>query len=88
VALKPQELQPFDLQVWQKKREWVQSGEAQQYRFTPMAAVPQASMRSIQRTVQGVRVFACLSIYLFQPSSVVNSSFAGRGIYISPDYSP
>ena len=25
-----QELQAFDLQLWQKKREWVQSGEEQQ----------------------------------------------------------
>ena len=30
VALRPQLLQAFDLQLWQKKREWVQSGEAQQ----------------------------------------------------------
>ena len=29
VALCPPELQPFDLQVWPKKQEWVQSGEAQ-----------------------------------------------------------
>lgn len=29
-ALKPQELQALDLQLWQKKREWVQSADAQQ----------------------------------------------------------
>lgn len=30
VVLRSQLLQAFDLQLWQKKREWVQSGEAQQ----------------------------------------------------------
>lgn len=30
VALKPPALQAFDLQLWQKKREWVQSGDEQQ----------------------------------------------------------
>lgn len=30
VALRPQLLQALDLQLWQKKRAWVQSGEAQQ----------------------------------------------------------
>jgi hypothetical protein len=30
VALKPQLLQALDLQLWQKKRAWVQSDEAQQ----------------------------------------------------------
>jgi hypothetical protein len=82
VALKPQALQAFDLQLWQKKREWVQSGEAQQYRFTPMAAVPQASMRSTQRRVQGVTRSPNLARNLFQASSTVKSNFAGRGIYM------
>ena len=82
VALCPQALQAFDLQLWQKKRECVQSGEAQQYRFTPMAAVPQVSIRSTQNMVQGLRVSPYLSIYWFQASSMVNSSFAGRGIYM------
>lgn len=30
VDFMPQALQAFDLQPWQKKREWVQPGEAQQ----------------------------------------------------------
>jgi hypothetical protein len=30
VDFMPQALQAFDLQLWQKKREWVHSGEAQQ----------------------------------------------------------
>ncbi|ARF52419.1 hypothetical protein DSJ_24585 (plasmid) [Pantoea stewartii subsp. stewartii DC283] len=65
VALKPQALQAFDLQLWQKKREWVQSGDAQQKRRTPISVVPQASMRSTQRRVQGLMVSPCLSMYRF-----------------------
>lgn len=36
-------------QLWQKKRLWVQSGDEQQQRRTPILAAPQASMRSTQR---------------------------------------
>lgn len=54
VALKPQELQALDLQLWQKNRECTQSGDEQQYRRTPISVVPQASMRSMQRRVHGV----------------------------------
>ena len=44
----PQALQPLLLQLWQMYLVWVQWGEAQQYRREPMAAVPQASMRSMR----------------------------------------
>lgn len=47
-----------------------------------MLAVPQASMRSIQRRVQGLALSPFEPGYLFQPSSTVKRSFAGRGIYI------
>ena len=79
VALKPQALQAFDLQLWQKKRE---PGDEQQKRRTPISVVPQASMRSTQRRVQGLTLSPFEPRYLFQPSSTVNSNFAGRGIYI------
>lgn len=42
----------------------------------------QAGMRSTQSMVQGLSVSPCLSIYLFQESSMVNSNFAGCGIYM------
>ena len=82
VALNPQELQAFDLQLWQKKREWVQPGDEQQKRRTPISVVPQASMRSTQRRVQRLTLSPFEPRYLFQPSSTVKRSFAGRGIYI------
>ena len=82
VDFMPQALQAFDLQLWQKKREWVQSGEAQQYRRTPIAQVPQASMRSTQRRVHWLTLSPCFSRWRFQPSLMVNRSLAGRGIYM------
>ena len=82
VALKPQSLQAFDLQLWQKKQLWVQSDDKQQYRRTPIFVVPQASMSSTQRRDQGVTLSPNFSRNVFQPSSTVNSNFAGRGIYM------
>lgn len=82
VALKPQELQAFDLQLWQKKRLWVHPGDEQQKRRTPISVVPQASMRSTLSRVHGVTRSPNFSRNKFQPSSTVKSNFAGRGIYI------
>lgn len=48
-----------------------------------MAVVPQASMRSTLRRVHGLTVSPNFSRNWFQPSSVVKSSFAGRGIYMA-----
>lgn len=80
VALKPQELQAFDLQFWQKKWEWVQSGDEQQKCRTPISVIQQASMCSTQRRDQGLTLAPCLSRNRFQPSSTVKSNFVGRGI--------
>lgn len=48
-----------------------------------MAVVPQASMRSTQRRVQGLTLSSFELRNLFQPSSTVKSNFfAGRGGYM------
>ncbi len=47
-----------------------------------MLAVPQASMRSTQRRAHGLTLSPFAPRYLFQPSSTVKRSFAGRGIYM------
>lgn len=54
VPLRPQLLQALDLQVWQIRRECEQLSALQQYFLTPMAQVPQASMRSTESLVQSV----------------------------------
>ncbi|QBY41612.1 hypothetical protein ArsFIN_53490 (plasmid) [Arsenophonus nasoniae] len=47
-----------------------------------MAQVPQASMRSTDKLVHELTLSPYFSRNLFQPSSMVKSSLAGRGIYI------
>lgn len=50
--------------------------------FLGQRLLPQASMLSMQRRVQGLTLSPFEPRYLFQPSSTVKRSFAGRGIYI------
>lgn len=51
-----------------------------------MAQVPQASMRSTDKRVHELTLSPYFSRNLFQPSSMVKSSLAGRGIYIWLNY--